>query len=260
MAAAARLLRRLQWNQWAYQVKSLEWGDLAGGQHSSVTIGNQLISLTEVSCLWHIAHGENQLTDYAAGNCCRDDSVRVCLCVCVCVCARPTTFSRSTCDNTRCHRCAFCFSRAAPHVQEATTRLLVSLWEDRDVLFIRLRTRRKKERLRRCIIMYNWLVQCDHVWHQLCLTYRSGWNEQGWNCRIKPQNTKHLLSVVICGQNFFFPPWIPRAGIYLFFSPHWQERREREVAVSRRAAAKELARRTELKLNFLKLLVRGWSL
>lgn len=42
-------------------MKSLEGGDLAGGQHPRVTIGNQLISLTEVSCLWHNAHRENHL-------------------------------------------------------------------------------------------------------------------------------------------------------------------------------------------------------
>lgn len=78
-------LRWLQCN-WAYQVKSSEWGDLAGGQYPRVSIANQLISLTEVSCLWHNAHRKNQLAEHTAENCCYNECVYVRAYTCMCVC------------------------------------------------------------------------------------------------------------------------------------------------------------------------------
>lgn len=85
VVVTTHLFRQHQWNYWAFQVRSLEWGYVAGVQHPGASIGNQLISLTEVSCLWHKAHRENQLTDCTAENCCWSECVWVCVHSCVCV-------------------------------------------------------------------------------------------------------------------------------------------------------------------------------
>lgn len=71
------VLRRLQWNHGADHIKSLEWGDLAADQHPRVSITNQLIFLTDVSCLWHDAHGRNLVDQHTAENSCCNE------CVCV---------------------------------------------------------------------------------------------------------------------------------------------------------------------------------
>lgn len=89
------LLRWLQRSDWAYQV-IIKWGELADGQHPWVTIANQLISLTEVSCLQHNAHRESQLADYTAKNCCCNN------CACECVFVRV-----HLCNNVRIHGCLF---------------------------------------------------------------------------------------------------------------------------------------------------------